>query len=132
MGSSATAGSVSMKLANVNINDEDYDTGFDQSLIENWDLAAGFQCSICLGIPRVPIYLDLCFHSLCECCIDKHFRVNERLGSDDEIGAKCPLCNSEKRYNLFYTLPFGDIQHTFTTTIPSNSSEMSIWMCEEG
>ena len=106
MGSTATSAPVSMKLPNVKMTDEDYDSGFDQSLIENWDLAGAFQCSICLCIPRHPIYLDGCCHWFCECCIEKHFRINEAMGNDDEVGAQCPLCKSDKRYNVFYTVPF--------------------------
>lgn len=46
-----------------------------------------FICSICLGIPRKPCYLQECGHLFCEYCIRKLYQTNPK--------ASCPYCKTE-------------------------------------
>ncbi len=102
----STPNSSLIMLRNIHLKDDDYETGFDQGLIDNWDIAVAFQCSICLSIPRHPIYLDQCGHWFCEICIEKHYQINKAMNYDGEYVAKCPLCQNDNCYKLFNTTCF--------------------------
>ena len=82
-------------LPNVYAGDDDYEEGFDESLIITKDLAECFLCPLCFGIPRNPVVLRKCGHGFCEVCIAAQVGQSQNQGNREKVAAtKCPVCSA--------------------------------------
>ena len=78
-------------LPNSNLNDYNYEQGFDEQLLVNSEYADCFSCPICHGIPRNPVIIKLCGHFFCECCLKKQFLPVNYVPDDPDM-IQCAVC----------------------------------------
>ena len=83
-------------LPNIQINNYNYETGYEETHSTRSPLPNVFICSICKNIPRFPAQLQTCGHLFCEPCLKKqleskgyHFPYDPR---SNEPKADCALC----------------------------------------
>lgn len=82
-------------LPNIYAGDDDYEEGFDESLVINKDVGECFLCPICYGIPRNPVVLKKCGHGFCEVCIATQVNQSTSLSHKEKsLNTKCPVCSS--------------------------------------
>ena len=81
-------------LPNIYAGDDEYEEGFDESLIITKEIAECFICPLCFGIPRNPIVLRKCGHGFCEVCIASHVIQSATQSSKERVATtKCPVCS---------------------------------------
>ena len=81
-------------------NMEQFETGFDETLVKGGLEESVWMCSICRGLPRHPATIDGCGHLFCEGCIRQHYMMTKRpdpsfLTIED---ASCPNCKQKFHY----------------------------------
>ena len=82
-------------LPNIYAGDDDYEEGFDESLVINKDVGECFLCPLCFGIPRNPVVLKKCGHGFCEVCIATQVITTANQSTKEKaFNTKCHVCSS--------------------------------------
>ena len=87
-------------LPNIQMNELEYEQGFDEKSLVNPEYADIFICAICRGIPRQPVCMKDCGHMFCETCIQQ--QVTTEASYNGKL--RCALCKRESR--VVETVPF--------------------------
>ena len=98
--SSSTRPTIPKRLPPYCSNMDQFETGFDDTLVKGGLEENVWMCSICRGLPRHPASIDGCGHLFCEGCIRQHYMMTKRPDFNfltiEE--ASCPNCNQKFHY----------------------------------